>query len=150
MSREELRDGFIRVMRSCYCADHYFKRLDAQFLDENFTFTLHALPYWKTQRWAWLKRCFFNYVKFAAVAFQLLRLEDQSLRARYRRQLVRISLARWREPHILFIYALKVSFHYHFAAVARALQDVTEDGVMPIAGRSFSPVKRRLEAQAAA
>ena len=148
MSREALRDGFIRVMQTCYSEEHYFNRLDSQFLDENFTFALHALPYWKSHRWAWLKRCFFNYVKFAGVAFQLLRLEDESLRSRYRRQLVRISRARWREPHILFIYALKVSFHYHFAAIARALQNVADDDAMPIAGRSFSPVKRRLEAQA--
>jgi hypothetical protein len=31
---------------------------------------------------------------------------------------------RWREPHILFIYALKVATHYHYAEVARAVADV--------------------------
>ena len=150
MSRQELRDGFIRVMQACYSADHYFQRLDAQFLDENFKFTLHELPYWKSHRWAWLKRCFFNYVKFAFVASRLLRLED-ALRSRYRRQLLAVLGARWREPHILFIYALKVSFHYHFAAVARALDKVREtSSAMPTAGRSFSRVKRRAEGQAAA
>jgi hypothetical protein len=148
MSQE---DGFIRVMQTCYSADHYFQRLDAQFLDENFKFTLHELRYWERHHWAWVKRCFFNYVKFAAVASRLLRLEDGVLRSRYRRQLLGVLRARWREPHILFIYALKVSFHYHFAAIARALQNVGETGgVMPTAGRPFSRVKRRREAQAAA
>ena len=151
MSPEELRDGFIRVMQACYSADHYFQRLDAQFLDENFKFTLHGLPYWKGHRWAWLKRCFFNYVKFAAVASRLLKIEDDTLRSRYRRQLLDVLRSRWREPHILFIYALKVSFHYHFAAVARALDKVREtSSAMPTAGRSFSRVKRRVEGQAAA
>ena len=126
MSREELRDGFMRVMQACYSADHYFQRLDAQFIDENFKFTLHALPYWNSHRWAWMKRSFFNYVKFAAVASRLLRLEDEALRSRYRLQLLRILRSRWREPHILFIYALKVTFHYHFAAIAAALQDAVE------------------------
>jgi radical SAM superfamily enzyme YgiQ (UPF0313 family) len=150
MSREELRDGFIRVMQTCYSADHYFQRLDAQFLDENFKFTLHQLPYWNSHRWAWLKRCFFNYVKFAFVASRLLRLED-TLRSRYRRQLLGVLRARWREPHILFIYSLKVSFHYHFAADARALDKVREtNSAMPTAGRSFSRVKRRIVEQAAA
>ena len=151
MSREELRDGFIRVMQACYSADHYFQRLDAQFIDENFKFTLHALPYWNSHRWAWMKRSFFNYVKFAAVASRLLRLEDEALSSRYRLQLLRILRSRWREPHILFIYALKVTFHYHFAAIAAALQDVsgTSDAV-PTAGRSFSRVKPRAEQQAAA
>jgi Domain of unknown function (DUF4070) len=46
MSREELRDGFIRVMQACYSDDHYFQRLDAQFLEQNFKFTLHELSYW--------------------------------------------------------------------------------------------------------
>jgi hypothetical protein len=137
-------------MQTCYSEEHYFKRLDAQFLEEHFRFTLHALPYWRSHRLAWLERCFFNYLKFAGVALQLLRLEDKSLRSSYRRQLVRILCARWREPHILFIYALKVSFHYHFAAIARALREVADDGAMPIAGRSFSPVKRRFETQAVA
>jgi radical SAM superfamily enzyme YgiQ (UPF0313 family) len=151
MSREELRDGFIRVMQACYSADHYFQCLDAQFIDEKFKFTLHELPYWKSHRWAWVKRCFFNYVKFAAVASRLLRLEDAELRSRYRQQLLLVLRARWREPHILFIYALKVTFHYHFAAIASALGKVSETGgAMPTAGRPFSQVKRRLEAQAAA
>jgi hypothetical protein len=110
---------------------------------------LHGLPYWRSHRWAWVKRCFFNYVKFAAVASRLLRLDDDA-RWRYRQQLLRVLRARWREPHILFIYALKVTFHYHFGAVARALCNVGENGAMPTAGRSFSRVKRRLQAQAAA
>jgi hypothetical protein len=55
------------------------------------------------------------------------------------------------EPHILFIYALKVTFHYHFAAIAAALHKVSETGdAMPTAGRSFSRVKRRVEKQVAA
>jgi radical SAM superfamily enzyme YgiQ (UPF0313 family) len=151
MSREELRDGFIRVMQRCYSADHYFQRLDAQFLDQKFKFTLHELPYWGSHRWAWIKRCFFNYVKFAVVASRLLRLKDDTLRSRYRHQFLQILRARWREPHILFIYSLKVSFHYHFSAVARALGEVRgTSGAMPLAGRSFSRVKRRADEQVAA
>jgi hypothetical protein len=45
MPLEELREGFIRVMQACYSADHYFQCLDAQFIDENFKFTVHELPY---------------------------------------------------------------------------------------------------------
>ena len=112
---------------------------------------MHELSYWKNHRWAWVKRCFFNYVKFAAVASRLLRVEDIAARSRYRLQLLRILRSRWREPHILFIYALKVTFHYHFAAIAAALHKASEtSGAMPTAGRSFSRVKRRVEEPAAA
>jgi hypothetical protein len=137
-------------MQTCYNADHYFECLDAQFLDQKFEFALYTLSYWRRHRLARLRRGFFNYLRFAAVAYQLLRLDDNGLRARYRRQLSRIVRARWHEPQILFVYALKVSFHYHFDALVRALDQVDEASEMPTAGRSFSRVKRRAERQAAA
>ena len=86
------------------------------------------------------------------MASHLLRfVADAALRLRYRQQLYRMLRARWREPHILFIYALKVATHYHYAEIARALIQVPGSGdVLPNAGRSFSRVKRRREVQAAA
>ena len=152
MSREELSDGFVRVMQTCYRADAYFERVDSQFIDENFKFTMHQLPYWGHHRWAWAKRCFLNYVRFGAVASRLLsRVREEALRSRYRQQLLRVLRARWREPHILFIYAIKVAMHYHYAKLARALGQVDEaTGAMPNAGRSFSRAKRPAEARAVA
>jgi len=151
ISLEELRAGFIKVMQECYRADAYFQRLDGQFIEGNFKFTLHQLPYWRTHRLAWAKRCFLNCVRFVFVCALLLRfVADEALRARYRQQILRVLRARWREPHILFVYSLKVATHYHYAAIARALAEAEQGGDMPNAGRSFSRVKRRFEAQAAA
>ena len=152
MSPDELRDGFIQVMQRCYRADAYFQRLDAQFIDEKFKFTLHQLPYWASHRWAWAKRSFLNYCRFLVVTTRLLRLvTDEALRSRYKQQLLRVLRIRWREPHILFVYALKVATHYHYAAITRALAQVEDgSGVLPDAGRSFSRVKRRVRVQAAA
>jgi hypothetical protein len=75
---------------------------------------------------------------------------EDTLRARYWQQILRVLRARWHEPHILFIYSLKVATHYHYAAIARALAAAEQGGDMPNAGRSFSRVKRKVEAQAAA
>jgi len=152
MSPDELRNGFIQVMQRCYRADAYFQRLDAQFIDEEFKFTMHQLPYWVSHRWAWAKRSFLNYCRFLVVTTRLLRLvADEALRSRYRQQLLRVLRIRWREPHILFVYALKVATHYHYAAITRALAQVEDgSGVLPDAGRSFSRVKRRARVQAAA
>ena len=152
MSREALRDGFIQVMNECYGADAYFKRLDSQFFDQNFKYVVHQLPYWKGRPLAWAKRCAFNYIKAGAVASRLLsRVEDEGLRARYKTQLSRVVRARWREPHVLFIYTIKVAMHYHYSALAHALSQVDEKtGAMPDAGRSFSRAKRPVEAVAAA
>jgi radical SAM superfamily enzyme YgiQ (UPF0313 family) len=150
MSRETLRDGFVAVMKECYGADAYFQRLDAQFIDGDFKFTLHQLPYWKGHRLAWAKRCALNYVRATVLASRLLsQVKNPALRARYRRQLSLVLKTRWREPHILFIYTLKVATHYHYEAI---VQDLTladaASGDMPNAGRSFSRVKRRIEERA--
>ena len=149
MSREELRDGFVQVMQRCYSEEAYFQRLDAQFFDEGFKFAVHHLVYWKSHRWAWAKRCFLNYCRFLVVAYRLLRsVGDGRLRSRYTRQLARVLHSRWREPHILFIYAIRIAMHYHYAALTRALAQV-ETG-SPNAGRSFSRVRRRSEPEFAA
>ncbi|HZJ11594.1 MAG TPA: radical SAM protein [Methyloceanibacter sp.] len=153
MSREALRDGFIRVMQECYAPDAYFERLDQQFFDQDFKFVMHQLPYWKGHRLAWMKRSALNYLRFGAVASRLLSVvKDDSLRARYKQQLSRLVRRRWREPHILFVYTIKVAMHYHYSALAHALAQVdAETGAMPDAGRSFSRVKKRpVEAAAAA
>jgi len=152
MSREELRDGFIQVMQDSYGADPYFQRLDSQFVGQNFKFALHQLPYWKSWRLAWAKRALLNYVRFGVVASRLLSLvKDEGLRARYRRQLSQIVKLRWREPHILFIYALKIATHYHYAEVARSVADVDpETGAMSDAGRSFSRTRKPAPEQVAA
>jgi len=152
MSREELRDGFIEVMQACYVADAYFHRLDSQYMDGSFKHPMHELPYWSSHRGAWVKRSFLNYVKYTVVSGRLLgHVSDRELRSRYRRQLWRIFRARWREPHILFSYALKVAMHYHYSELVRALGQVdAKTGAMPDAGRSFSRIKRRVAVQAAA
>jgi hypothetical protein len=75
-------------------------------------------------------------------------LRQSGNNARYGRQLVRVLRARWREPHILFIYAIKIAMHNHYAALTRALAQV-ETG-SPNAGRSFSRVRRRRDGESAA
>ena len=80
----------------------------------------------------------------------LLIVDDQPLRLRYKEQLSRIVRARWREPHILFTYAIKTAIHFHYAAIARALlSSQREGGALPEAGRSFSRVSRQQKAAAA-
>ena len=145
MSREQLSQGFVEVMQESYTADAYFERLDALFIDRNFKYTMHQLPYWKSHRLAWAKRCLLNYVKASVVASRLLRqVEDETMRSRYKAQLKRVARTRWREPHILFVYTIKVAMHYHFAALASALGKAKgPGGSMPNAGRSFSRLKPR-------
>jgi radical SAM superfamily enzyme YgiQ (UPF0313 family) len=140
MSREELREGLIDVMRKVYSADGYFQRIDALFLKDRFAFAVHQLPYWKENRLAWAKRIVGNYVKFLVLAARLVRtVDDEELSARYRSQLWRIVRARALEPHILFIYTIKIAMHYHYASIVDTL-GAPGDKIRPLpeAARSFS------------
>jgi radical SAM superfamily enzyme YgiQ (UPF0313 family) len=122
MDREELREGFAGVMKEVYDTGSYFRRVDALFVDGDFKFRVHQLPYWKTHRWAWVKRAAGNYAKFAVLRGRLLRhVKDPDLKATYRDQLARVVKRRWKEPHILFIYAIKTAMHYHYASIAKTL-----------------------------
>ncbi len=140
MDRVQLRDGYVDVMRHSYSAEKYFERVDKLFMDDDFKFAMHELPYWKQHRWGWIKRCVGNYVKFAVVAGRLLRqTDDPNMRARYRQQLLEVTKKRFREPHILFIYAIKVAMHYHYAALTgNLLQSEAQEKETADALRSFS------------
>ena len=144
MGREDLRDGFASVMRDVYNAESYFQRVDALFVDGNFKFAVHGLPFWKNHRWAWVKRAAGNYIKFAVLRGRLLRhVEDPELKAKYRHQLGRVVRARFYEPHILFIYAIKTAMHYHYASIAKTLTvSGNERRDLPDNMRPFAPASR--------
>jgi hypothetical protein len=62
---------------------------------------------------------------------------------RYRRQLLHAARALWRNPHMLFVYAMKTAMHPHYAALTRTLAESKgAGGAMPNATRSFSRATR--------
>jgi hypothetical protein len=132
-------------MQQVYGADEYFARIDALFLKERFQFSVHGLDYWRQNRRAWNKRMVTNYVKFAVLSARLLtQVDDRDLRRRYRAQLGRILVRRPFEPHILFVYAIKIAMHYHYATITQSMQGSYD---VPNAARSFSRTHREGEAR---
>lgn len=128
MSREELRDGFVKVMTDVYDRDAYFDRIDKLFLDDRFQYAVHNLPYWKENKLVWAKRCAGNWVKFLYVFNRLMKkVEDEELRNEYRRRMRRVMRARYKEPHILFIYSIKVAMHYHFRNLSEMMAEEWEE-----------------------
>ncbi|KUO67924.1 MAG: radical SAM protein [Alphaproteobacteria bacterium BRH_c36] len=118
MNQAEMREGYRQVMWQVYEPEAYFERIDKLFIEDRFRFVVHHLPYWQKNRWAWVKRLMANYAKFAGLSARLLStVKDETLRKVYRRQLARILFERPGEPHILFIYAIKVAMHHHYAAM---------------------------------
>jgi radical SAM superfamily enzyme YgiQ (UPF0313 family) len=134
LDRKDLRDGFVRVMQRLYTPQAYFSRVDSLFLERRFKFAVHGLDYWRTHRWQWLTRYAANFLRFAVLSTRLLRhVDNRELRAAYRQRLQQIVRQRYAEPHILFIYAIKITMHYHYHSLVNAAEGAVPEGL-----RSFS------------
>ena len=88
MSRDELTDGYIELMRDVYSPEAYFDRVDALFLNDRFRFAVPRMKYWRNHPWRGLKSQALNLVRFAGIYWRLMRtVKDRSLRSEYRRRI---------------------------------------------------------------
>ncbi|HSL23764.1 MAG TPA: B12-binding domain-containing radical SAM protein [Vicinamibacterales bacterium] len=115
MSRDELRDGYVNMMRTLYEPRAYFERLDDFTTRPAFRFAPRQREYMRKHplsRVAWSAK----YVLGGAVLFLRLmhRVAQSDLRAEYRRRLLRLVARHKREPALWFAYALKCAMHYHY------------------------------------
>lgn len=121
MSREELSDSYVRVMREIYDAEAYFDRVDRLFLDPEFHPGAIQREYWRHHPWARLKAQALNAALAAVIYGRLIRrIPDPELRAQYRRRMRKV----WRtmhDPYYMFVYALKCAVHYHYHRMVERL-----------------------------
>lgn len=122
MTREEMRDGWVELMRRLYDADHYFERFDALFVDGRL-----ALG---SAKMIWLRRHRpISYLKAQSLTilgalFMLASIwrdprtkADRPVYARHLRAL----LGAGRPPRYLFQFAWKCILHTHFATLTRKM-----------------------------
>jgi radical SAM superfamily enzyme YgiQ (UPF0313 family) len=118
MSREELREGYIELMRDVYAPDAYFARLDQLFLKDHFQFATVRSKYWRRHPWRGLTSQSTNLLRFAGIYLRLMRMvTDKSLRSAYRQRIARLLRSR-RDPSVLFSYVVKCAMHYHHHQMA--------------------------------
>jgi len=115
LSRDQLRDGYCRVMQELYAPEAYFDRVRRLYLQG----PLGSLEHWpKRPRLASLKQ---NATILIQSAFIVLRLEtrvrDRALRQAYR-TMIREALRR-RSPLLLQILTIKCAMHYHAACLVK-------------------------------
>jgi radical SAM superfamily enzyme YgiQ (UPF0313 family) len=126
MSREELRDGYVRVMQTMYEPRAYFDRLDDLYLKHKMPFCQGVVKYWKRHPWSWLKMQTKNVVSSVVLFARLMRsVPEVGLRREYRKRLWGMLKAR-PDPNLLLLYLLKCGIHYHQYTMARQL--ATESG----------------------
>jgi Domain of unknown function (DUF4070) len=118
MSRDELRDGYVRVLNALYQPDAYFDRTEALFLDPSFEIGIKKLCCWyRAPRWAQLEILFF----FQAVGLfirLMTRVADRSLRREYRQRLWRL-LKVHRRPGLVLFYLFHMAMHLHANQLAK-------------------------------
>ena len=123
MSREELRRGYVRVMRELYEPHAYFDRLEALFLRGGFRFGQARAAYLRKHPLRRLWSASRTYTFALGLFARLMRRVPQAeLRAEYRRRLWR-ALKHSRDPNMLFVYVLKCAIHFHHYTIAMGMTE---------------------------
>jgi radical SAM superfamily enzyme YgiQ (UPF0313 family) len=121
MTREELRDGYVRLMNELYEPGAYFARLDELYLRGHLEPARALSQHWRRHPWARIKAQGKNLVRALVLFRRLMRgIPEASLRAEYRRRLGRL-LKRSRNPYLVLLYLIKCAMHYHMYTRARQM-----------------------------
>jgi radical SAM superfamily enzyme YgiQ (UPF0313 family) len=121
LGRQELRDGYVKVLADLYNPRAYFRRLEDLYIKNRMAFCEGVRRYWRRHRWAWLKAQTVNVVSSAVLFWRLMRgIPDTALRREYRRRTWRLLKAR-PDPNLLLLYLIKCAMHYHQYTMARQM-----------------------------
>jgi radical SAM superfamily enzyme YgiQ (UPF0313 family) len=123
MSREELREGFVQLMRDLYEPNAYFERFESLYLSGDFTCGRARARYWQKHPWIRFKARAVELARCAVLCWRLNRqIRRPQLRREYRRRLWRL-LKTSANPSVLFIFFLKCAIHYHHYLMAEQMSD---------------------------
>ncbi len=121
MSREQLRDGYVRTLVDLYEPHAYFQRLDASFIDGDLRVGRGRSDWWRTHPLNRLaKETLFFAQAFGLFLRLMSRVRDRSLRQLYRRQITRYARHRPNSGDIL-VYLIHIAIHYHAYCLAQRM-----------------------------
>jgi radical SAM superfamily enzyme YgiQ (UPF0313 family) len=121
LSREELRDGYLRLQQRLHEPESYFDRLDRLYLQETFRFAQPRAAYWKRHAGSWLRGNATYLLRSLGIFARLMsRVPDRQLRKVYRKRLFRLLRSR-PDPAVAFVYLLKCAIHYHHFTMAQEM-----------------------------
>ncbi|MDB5349745.1 MAG: Fe-S oxidoreductase [Planctomycetota bacterium] len=121
IGREELREGYVKVMTDLYAPDAFFERLDDLYLDGNLNVGRGRSRWWKTHRWEMVKTEGMWLAQAIGLFFRLMTsVPEAYLRKQYRKQLWKF-LKRRRNPGTVLLYVIHMSQHYHAHTMAKQM-----------------------------
>ena len=118
MSREELRDGYVRLQRRMHDPEPYFDRLERLYLQGGFSFGRPRASFLARHPVKRLQAAAADAIKAVAAFTRLmLHVRDPALRGVYRRRFWKMLRTR-AEPSVWMVYAIKCITHYHHHTMA--------------------------------
>ncbi len=118
MSREELREGYIRVLNTIYETHAYFDRTDALFCEKGFDYGIKKHRNWLTWPKQYPVELKFLVQSIGLFARLMSRVPEPELRREYRRRLWGV-LKTNRRPGFVLGYLFHMAMHYHAYSLAR-------------------------------
>jgi radical SAM superfamily enzyme YgiQ (UPF0313 family) len=119
MSREELRDGYARVLSELYDPENYFARAEALFLNPKFEVGYTHTDVYKKRLSLRVLRESVQAAQALGLFFRLMtKIEDKGLRREYRRRFFRF-LKVHRRPGLVVYYLFHMAMHYHAHKLAQ-------------------------------
>ena len=118
MTREDLRDGYIRVMNELYDPDAYFERTEALFLEPSFDVGIRKRRYWLSWPRSFPLEVLMTFQGIGLFARLMTRVGEARLRREYRKRLWRF-LKVHRRPGLVLLYLFHMAMHYHAYQLAR-------------------------------
>jgi radical SAM superfamily enzyme YgiQ (UPF0313 family) len=123
LTRQELRDGYVRLLDELYEPGAYFDRVDDLYLRQWYVPGLTRERYWRRHPWQWFKAKARFLLRSAGLFARLMRrVPDPALRREYRRRIWGLWRAR-RDPGLLEIYVIKCAIHFHHHTMARQMAE---------------------------
>lgn len=123
LSRESLRDGYLKVMHNLYEPEAYFDRLESLFLRGGFRFGQAREKYWKEHPLIGLKeRARYGILALGLLVRLMWAIPQASLRKEYLMRIARLLRAN-RDPSVLFVYVIKCAMHYHHYTLSRNMSE---------------------------
>ncbi len=121
MTREQMHDGYVRVMNQLYEPEGYFRRLESLFIGARIDTGRSRARYWKSHPLNALKtNAMFLAHAAGLFARMMTGIPEPELRREYRRRIGRLIRAR-PDPGTILTYVFKCAMHYHAYTMARKM-----------------------------
>jgi radical SAM superfamily enzyme YgiQ (UPF0313 family) len=121
IGREELREGYVRVLQDLYEPEAYFGRVEDLYLRRRIALGRGQARYWRRHPWQRLKAQAADLLRAAVLQARLLwSVPERKLRGEYLRRVGRLLKVR-RDPPVLVHYLVKCAMHYHHHTMARQM-----------------------------